>query len=311
MNTLNFLPKERRTKVGLVGFGKTGRAVASVLLLDKTIDLVWVLRKSQNMEHRSVPEFLGIESDEDGEIHWIGDVDCESLLASAPVDAIIDFSSEEGMDYYGEAAADNGVTIVSAISQLPPARIAKLHQYAKTTRVLWSPNITLGINFMILAAKTLQKIAPHADISILEEHFKAKPEMSGTAKKISQALNIDPEEVKVIRAGGIIGVHEILFGFPYQTVRLKHESISREAFGNGATFALVEVQKREIGFYDMEQLVGGYFIDANEQYMVGNSQARSDLNILRRIKVLVAPVARIIKKIRRSKTIRRSRKKKS
>jgi 4-hydroxy-tetrahydrodipicolinate reductase len=116
MNTLNFLPKERRTKVGLVGFGKTGRAVASVLLLDKTIDLVWVLRKSQNMEHRSVPEFLGIESDEDGEIHWIGDVDCESLLASAPVDAIIDFSSEEGMDYYGEAAADNGVTIVSAIS---------------------------------------------------------------------------------------------------------------------------------------------------------------------------------------------------
>jgi 4-hydroxy-tetrahydrodipicolinate reductase len=311
MNTLNFLPKERRTKVGLVGFGKTGRAVASVLLLDKTIDLVWVLRKSQNMEHRSVPEFLGIESDEDGEIHWIGDIDCESLLASAPVDAIIDFSSEEGMDYYGEAAADNGVTIVSAISQLPPARIAKLHQYAKTTRVLWSPNITLGINFMIIAAKTLQKIAPHADISILEEHFKAKPEMSGTAKKISQALNIDPEEVKVIRAGGIIGVHEILFGFPYQTVRLKHESISREAFGNGAKFALIEVQKREIGFYDMEQLVGGYFLDANEQYKNGKSQVSEDLRLLRRVKLLLASVAKRIKKIRSNKTIRRSRRKKS
>jgi 4-hydroxy-tetrahydrodipicolinate reductase len=311
MNTLNFLPKERRTKVGLVGFGKTGRAVASVLLLDKTIDLVWVLRKSQNMEHRSVPEFLGIESDEDGEIHWIGDIDCESLLASAPVDAIIDFSSEEGMDYYGEAAADNGVTIVSAISQLPPARIAKLHQYAKTTRVLWSPNITLGINFMIIAAKTLQKIAPHADISILEEHFKAKPEMSGTAKKISQALNIDPEEVKVVRAGGIIGVHEILFGFPYQTVRLKHESISREAFGNGASFALIEVQKREIGFYDMEQLVGGYFLDANEQYKNGKSQVSEDLRLLRRVKLLLASVAKRIKKIRRNKTIRRPRKKKS
>ena len=311
MNTLNFLPKERRTKVGLVGFGKTGRAVASVLLLDKTIDLVWVLRKSQNMEHRSVPEFLGIDSDEDGEIHWIGDIDCESLLASAPVDAIIDFSSEEGMDYYGEAAADNGVTIVSAISQLPPARIAKLHQYAKTTRVLWSPNITLGINFMIIAAKTLQKIAPHADISILEEHFKAKPEMSGTAKKISQALNIDPEEVKVIRAGGIIGVHEILFGFPYQTVRLKHESISREAFGNGAKFALIEVQKREIGFYDMEQLVGGYFLDANEQYKNGKSQVSEDLRLLRRVKLLLASVAKRIKKIRRNKTIRRSRRKKS
>jgi 4-hydroxy-tetrahydrodipicolinate reductase len=299
MNDLKFLPKERRTRVGLVGFGKTGRAVASVLLHDKTIDLVWVLRKSQKMENRSVPEFLGIESDEDGEIHWIGDIDCESLLASSPVDAIIDFSSEEGMDYYGEAAAENGVTIISAISQLPPARIATLHKYGKTTRVLWSPNITLGINFMILAAKTLQKIAPYADISVLEEHFKSKPEMSGTAKKITEALNIDPDEVKVIRAGGIIGVHEILFGFPYQTVRLKHESIAREAFGNGAKFALMEVQKREVGFYDMEQLVGGYFIDANKQYIIGKTQESEDLNILRRAKLLVVSVARVIKKSRR------------
>ena len=77
MDTEEFLPKDKRLRVGLVGFGKTGRAVASVLLTDKTINLVWVLRKSQNMEHRSVPEFLGIDSDEDGEIHWIGDIDCE------------------------------------------------------------------------------------------------------------------------------------------------------------------------------------------------------------------------------------------
>jgi 4-hydroxy-tetrahydrodipicolinate reductase len=296
MDTLNFLPKEKRTRVGLVGFGKTGRAVASVLLLDKTIDLVWVLRKSQNMEHRSVPEFLGIESDEGGEIHWIGDIDCESLLASSPVDAIIDFSSEEGMDYYGSAAADNGVTIVSAISQMAPARIAKLHEHAKTTRVLWSPNITLGINFMILAAKTLQKIAPHADISILEEHFKTKSEMSGTAKKISETLNIDPAEVKVIRAGGIIGVHEILFGFPYQTVRLKHESIAREAFGNGAIFGLMEIQKREIGFYDMEQLVGGYFIDANEHYKNDKLEVSKKISISKRVKLLMPSAIKRAKK---------------
>jgi hypothetical protein len=102
-------------------------------------------------------------------------------------------------------------------------------------------------------------------------------------------------------------VHEILFGFPYQTVRLKHESISREAFGNGAKFALMEVQKREIGFYDMEQLVGGYFIDANEQYRNRKSQVSEDLRLLRRVKLLLASVAKRIIKIRRNKTIRRSR----
>jgi 4-hydroxy-tetrahydrodipicolinate reductase len=183
MEKTDYLPKQERIRVGLVGFGKTGRAVASVLLQDKTIDLVWVLRKTQNLEHRSVPEFLGIESDEEGEIHWIGDVDCESLIESAPVDAIIDFSSEEGMDYYGEAAAESGITIISAISQLPPARVAQMHGYAKTTRVLWSPNITLGINFMIVAAKTLQQIAPHADISILEEQSPKFQEQLGRSHK--------------------------------------------------------------------------------------------------------------------------------
>jgi 4-hydroxy-tetrahydrodipicolinate reductase len=284
MNTPEFLAKDSRTRVGLVGFGKTGRAVASVLLMDKTIDLVWVVRKTQALEHRSVPEFLGVESDEDGSIHWIGDVDFETLQLSSPVDAIIDFSSETGMDYYGDIAAAQGITIISAISSLPDSRIRELKKHGETTRVLWSPNITLGINFLIIAAKTLQKIAPHADISILEEHFKAKDEVSGTARKIAQALNYDEDEIRSVRAGGIIGVHEVLFGFPYQTVRLKHESIAREAFGNGAKFALREVSSQKFGFYSMEDLVGRLFLEANKEYISENVATPSKKRFFKRIR---------------------------
>lgn len=268
MITTEFLPKENRTRVGLIGFGKTGRAVASVLLMDKTIDLVWVVRKSRVLENRSVPEFLGIESDEEGSIHWIEDVDFETLQETSPVDAIIDFSSVTGMDYYGEVAAEKGITIISAISSLPEDRIKQLEKYGKETKVLWSPNITVGINFLILAAKTLQTIAPNADISILEEHFRAKTEISGTAKKIAKALSIGEDGIKSVRAGGIIGVHEVLFGFPFQTVRLKHESIAREAFGNGAKFALKELCARENGFYSMEDLMGELFVTSNSKYIL-------------------------------------------
>jgi len=266
METIDFLPKEKRIRVGLVGFGKTGRAVAVTLLHDKTIDLVWVVRKTHTLEHRSVPEFLGIESDEEGSIHWVGDVDFDSLQESSPVDAIIDFSSEDGMDYYGETASELGITIISAISNLSNSSVGKLKKYGQTTRVLWSPNITLGINFLMIAAKTLQTIAPHADISVLEEHFRDKPEVSGTALKIATTLGLNEKVVHSVRAGGIIGVHEVLFGFPFQTVRLKHESIAREAFGNGARFGLKELQKREVGFYNMEDLVGKFFVDANSHY---------------------------------------------
>lgn len=266
MSTTAYLPKKQRTRVGLIGFGKAGRAVASVLLNDKTIDLVWVVRKTHTLENRSAPEFLGINSDEKGTIHWMGDMDFKSLYASSPVDAIIDFSSETGMDYYAKDAAEYGITIVSAISNLPDDRIKKLREFSENSRILWSPNITLGINFLIIAAKTLQNIAPDADVAILEEHFKLKPEISGTALKIADALDIPQSSINTVRAGGIIGVHEILFGFPFQTVRLKHESISREAFGNGAIFALKELQKHELGFYNMEELVGQYFVDANMKY---------------------------------------------
>jgi hypothetical protein len=49
----------------------------------------------------------------------------------------------------------------------------------------------------------------------------------------------------------------------------------------------------------MEQLVGGYFIDANKQYIIGKTQESEDLNILRRAKLLVVSIARVIKKSRR------------
>lgn len=283
MNTSEYLSKDQRIKVGLVGFGKTGRAVASVLLIDKTIDLVWVVRKSHALENRSVPEFLGVDSDEDGSIHWIGDVDFETLQVNTPVDAIIDFSAETGMDYYGELAAAQGITIISAISALPEARIKELKKYGETTRVLWSPNITLGINFLIIAAKTLQKIAPSADISILEEHFKGKEEVSGTARKIAQALSHDEDEIRTIRAGGIIGVHEVLFGFPFQTVRIKHESIAREAFGNGAEFALKELTLQPHGFYTMEDLVGKLFVEANQEFIKLQTLSTNRKTLFKRI----------------------------
>lgn len=246
-------------KAGLIGFGKTGKAVASILLQSQETKLQWVVRRSHSLEHRSVPEFLGIESKEPGLIYSKEEYPAAELIRRMPVDVIIDFSSEDGLAYYGQAAADAGIAIVSAISAYRQDTIDLLQHLSEKTRVLWSPNITIGINFLIIAAKILKKIAPYTDIEIIEEHFKAKPEISGTAKKIAQALTLAEQDIKVVRAGGIIGVHEILFGFPYQTVRLRHESISREAFGNGVLFASRHLLDKPNGLYTMEDLLAPYF----------------------------------------------------
>lgn len=242
-----------------MGFGRTGKAVASVLLESQETSLQWVIRKTKQLEHRSVPEFLGVLSDDPGLIYSNNEFTAEDLFDRFPVDVIIDFSSQHGIGYYGEAARERGIAIVSAISNYPAEKIQYLKQLSDSTQILWSPNITIGINFLIIAAKILKNIAPYTDIEVIEEHFKNKAETSGTAKKIAHCLDVPEEAIKTIRAGGIIGVHEILFGFPHQTVRLKHESIAREAFGNGVLFGAKHLLSKTNGLYSMEDLLLPYF----------------------------------------------------
>ncbi len=246
-------------RVGLIGFGKTGRAVAGVLLESKKTNLQWVIRQSNKLEHRSVPEYLGVASDEPGLIYQKDEFCAKALLDMHPVDVIIDFSSKDGISFYGAEAAKRGVKIISAVSQYEEEQINTLKKLSKKTTVMHSPNITVGINFLMIAAKVLKNIAPYTDIEVIEEHFKSKPEVSGTAQVIAKNLGVNIQDIKTVRAGGIIGVHEILFGFPYQTVRLKHESIAREAFGNGILFATENLKDKPKGFYSMEDLMLPFF----------------------------------------------------
>ena len=113
---------------------------------------------------------------------------------------------------------------------------------------------------LLVAAQILQKIVPHADIEIVEEHFKGKKEISGTAQKIANLLSLNVEKhLNSIRVGGIVGRHEIIFGMPNQTIRLFHESISRAAFGQGAIFAVKSLLGQPPGMYTMETIIAEMF----------------------------------------------------
>lgn len=211
------------------------------------------------MESRSVSEYLGIESDEPGQVYSLANTRIQDLVEKHPVDMIIDFSSDKAILSYADTAAERGITIVSAVSHYGEEGQAVLKRVAEKTVVFWSPNITLGVNYLLFAAKFLKKIAPWVDIEIIEEHFKEKSGVSGTAVKLAEALNLEKSDINSVRAGGIVGKHEVIFGFPYQTVRLIHESISREAFGNGVLFVAENLQDKPIGLYNFEDLLLPYF----------------------------------------------------
>ncbi len=234
-------------KVGLIGYGKAGQAVAEVLKEDPRFELVWVAKRNPWPEDQPLPLGLPVFAMSQGDFgEW---------LDAHPVDALVDFSDADTIHLYGEEVRKRHLTLVSAISAYSDESLAYARSLGEQACVLCSPNITLGINFLILSARMLRGIAPFADVEILEQHFREKPEMSGTARKIAKTLDLDHDRITSLRLGGIVGLHEVIFGFPHQTVRITHESIRREAFGTGAAFALGELSKQPYGFYTFDDLL--------------------------------------------------------
>lgn len=236
----------QKIRVGLVGYGKAGKAVANVLGADPRFDLRWIARRSAGAgtHPETGTPVIGIAQQPFGE-----------LFEQIPVDALVDFSSPQSLRAYGEEVRKRGIMLVSAISAYSEKDMNYARSLGQDTRVLCSPNITLGINFLIVAAKLLRKAAPFADVEIVEQHFRDKPEISGTARKIAETLEVDAEQITSLRFGGIVGHHEVIFGFPHQTVRLIHDSIRREAFGTGAAFALEQLAHCDNGFYSFDDLL--------------------------------------------------------
>ncbi len=246
-------------KTGLIGFGKAGKAVASVILQHPGFSLEWVLKNRKTPEYSSAKEFLGVSCSDPGLIYASEITGIEELLHTHPVDVIIDFSNAKSIYTYGKIAAEKNITILSAISHYGENEKEYLKTLSAHTVVFWSPNITLGVNYLLFAASLLKTIVPEVDIEVIEEHFKTKPGISGTAVKIAETLDLETENINSIRVGGIVGKHEVIFGLPYQTIRLVHESISREAFGNGALFAAEHIKGKPNGFYTFEDILKPYF----------------------------------------------------
>ena len=235
-------------KVGLMGYGKAGQAVAEVLRTDPRYELCWIGRHTAGADETTLhgTQIPVIALNQSNLAGW---------LDAHPVDALVDFSRPEAVLVYGEEVRKRQMMLVTAISAYTEEHLNYVRSLGADTRVLCSPNITLGINFLIMAAKLLRSIAPFADVEILEQHFREKSEVSGTARKIAESLSLDNEHITSLRLGGIVGHHEVIFGFPYQTVRLIHNSIERKAFGTGAAFALSQLVTCGNGFYTFDDLL--------------------------------------------------------
>lgn len=250
------------TTIGLIGFGRTGKIVAEELLKEENIHLKWILRKSHKDEGEYAGELLGLHKKQ-GNIVSLENLDLNTFFAEHPVDIIVDFSNHSTINQYYKALQQTDIALISAISNYPNEELSLINSMAETNPVLYSPNITLGINFLIVISEVLQQIAPWADIEIIEEHFRNKPDISGTALRIANILHLDTDkQVNSIRIGGIVGKHEVIFGLPNQTIRLTHETNNRAAFGQGIIFGINYMIGKPGGIYTMDKIIKEKFANS-------------------------------------------------
>lgn len=98
------------------------------------------------------------------------------------------------------------------------------------------------------------------DFQIIEAHHKHKKDSpSGTAISLQSSLEkVIGKKIPAplsIRAGGIIGEHEILIISNDEKISFKHTALNRSVFAQGALRAAEWIVNCKSGFYSMEDVL--------------------------------------------------------
>lgn len=254
----------RATRVCLLGLGKTGKEVARFLLSQNDIQLVAVfVSRGSDKKGRNLGELLSM-----GETSLIvKDVgELESFVSANLVDVTVDFTSPDATLENAAVLAKNHVHMVVGTTGFNEIQLRKLKSIAERGKVglVYTPNVTLGVNVLMLLSKLAFSILDGYDCNIIEAHFKGKKDApSGTADKLAKNLErsrrgTDSRKgeitIQSIRAGGIVGTHTVQFAGEHDLIEIKHESFSRKAFAAGAVRA-VQFIKNRVGYYEMQEVL--------------------------------------------------------
>ena len=104
-----------------------------------------------------------------------------------------------------------------------------------------APNFAQGAVLMMRFAEEAATVFPHAEI--IELHSEAKRDApSGTSKATAARMGTDPL-IHSVRLPGLVAHQEVLFGGAGETLTIRHDTLSREAFVPGVLLALEKVRE--------------------------------------------------------------------
>ncbi len=108
-----------------------------------------------------------------------------------------------------------------------------------------APNFAQGAVLMMRFAEEAARVFPRAEI--VELHSDAKRDApSGTAKATAARMGTDPA-IHSVRLPGLVAHQEVIFGGAGETLTIRHDTTSRDAFVPGVLLALERVRELRPG----------------------------------------------------------------
>jgi 4-hydroxy-tetrahydrodipicolinate reductase len=153
-------------------------------------------------------------------------------------DAAVDFTQPDAVESDVAACAAAGVPVVIGTTGFDRDAVARLAQ-ERGVAVFHAPNFAIGAVLMMRFAAEASKHLPRAEI--VELHHDTKVDApSGTAKATATAMEGDPP-IHSVRLPGLVAHQEVILGGQGQTLTIRHDTTSRDAFVPGVLLALERV----------------------------------------------------------------------
>ena len=255
--------------------GRMGKEIAGVVLSDEEVRLSGCIEKADHPETGTdIGSHIGLQKVK---------IPINSSLKEIPVNAavVIDFTTPASTRSLLKEIKGTEAGIVIGTTGLTDDDMELLKEVSRTNAVLFSPNMSLGINFLYyLVQVTAKKLGKDFDIEIIEAHHKFKKDSpSGTAKALGEIVSkatgrFDNETIKYgrvgfvgerssqevgmhsVRGGDIVGDHTVLFAGTGERLELKHMAHSRVTFAKGAVRAAKWLHSKGPGLYSMRDVLG-------------------------------------------------------
>jgi 4-hydroxy-tetrahydrodipicolinate reductase len=197
-------------------------------------------------------------------------VSADLARALAGADVVIDFSRAEALPATLAACRAARRALLVGTTGWPAALEGALVCAAYELPLLIAPNTSLAVAVLAELTRRAAELLPaDFDISLTERHHAGKRDApSGTARMLAAvaadgraaargAAAAAPVPVHSVRAGEIVGEHEVHFAGPGESLTLAHRAQERSLFARGALAAALWLASQPPGRYAMRDLLVG------------------------------------------------------